>query len=153
MLQEQLWPLGLGSPPAPGCSRHSVAAFLACSLPRTQFNGRKALQRVRGVGNVYCLASETLESNTGKAQSQSCPGCSAEPDLQPKGSEERGRGKATACKHATKKTLPFTAWNPAAVAVLAKGTGDASARARRALPETKEGWPETWVMAGACGSP
>lgn len=100
---------GRRSPPAPGCSRCSVAAFLACCLPRTPFNGRKALRRVRGVGNVYCLASETLESTTGKAQSQSCPGCSAEPELQPKGSEQRGRGKATACKHAARKTLPFAA--------------------------------------------
>jgi len=95
--------------PRPLLSPSSVAASLARSLPRTQFNGRKALQRVRGVGNVYCLASETLESSTGKAQSQSCPGCSAKADLQLQGSGQRGRGKATACKRTAKKTLPVTA--------------------------------------------
>lgn len=45
-LKEQCRLPRLGSPPAPGCAHSSVAVFLACSLPRTQLNGRKALQRV-----------------------------------------------------------------------------------------------------------
>lgn len=39
------------------------------------------------------------------------------------------------------------------MAVPAKGTGDAGARASRAHQELKEGWPGTLVTAGACESP
>lgn len=104
------------------------------------------------MGNVYSLASETLESKLRKAQSQGCPGCSAEPDLPLQGSEQSGRGKATACKHTAKKTLPVTAQNPATVVVPAKGLGmPAPGHPRRALQEQREVWLGTLVMAEACG--
>lgn len=145
---------GPGSPgtalPAPSRSRCAVAAFLACSLPRIRLNGRKALQRVPGVGNVYCLASETLESDTGKAQSQSSPGCSTEPELQLKGSEQRGRGKATACKHAAKKTLLSQS---KLLQPRLRQLGDRGCQRQASQPcRSGRGVAGTSVMDGACGS-
>lgn len=90
------------------------------------------------MGNVYSLASETLESKLGKAQSQGCPGCSAEPDLHSKGQSRAGEEKLLLANTA-KKTLPVTAQNPATVVVPAKGM-PAPGHPRHALQEQREAW-------------
>lgn len=102
------------------------------------------------MGNVYSLASETLESKLGKAQSQGCPGCSAEPDLL-QGSQQSVRGKATACKHTARKTLPATAPNPATVAYQPRDWG-CQQQPSQALQEQRELCLGTMGMVGAWGS-